>query len=137
MPDGSDPRLHLQVQYKAADAETLVLFLESLRLEFDENVILIWDGLPAHRCTKVTEHIEQQRAWLTAYRLPAYAPELNPVEYLWAAMKNKHTANVGDSTIDQLSDRIERAYNRYSSESLTLQGFLKASKLYDKTIHNS
>jgi hypothetical protein len=32
-------------------------------------------------------HLEQQRGWLTVERLPAYAPELNPVEYLWANLK--------------------------------------------------
>ena len=110
--------------------ETTIHFIDSLREEFDGHVLLIWDGLPAHRSKLDTKHIEQQ-TWLTVARLPAYAPELNPVEYLWSAMKTKHTANVADDTITQLTDRIERAYNRYCSEAQTLRGFLKASSLYE------
>ena len=132
-PDGSSPRLHLQVQLTPADAESSVAFLESLKAEFAGPVVLLWDGLPAHRSKKVKEYIEAQKAWLTVERLPAYAPELNPVEYLWASMKTKHMANVCDSTIEGLEHRIEKAYQRYCSEPEVLRGCLKASGLYAET----
>jgi hypothetical protein len=38
------------------------------------------DGLPAHRSTAMRAWIRTQRSWLVVERLPAYAPELNPVE---------------------------------------------------------
>ena len=38
-------------------------------------------------------HLNQQRDWLTMKRLPAYAPELNPVEFLWANLKGGELAN--------------------------------------------
>jgi transposase len=120
----------MQVQSIPTNADTTINFLNSLHTEFDGNVLLIWDGLPAHRSKLVTGHIERQ-TWLTVARLPAYAPELNPVEYLWSAMKTKHTSNVADDTISALTDRIERAYNHYSAEAKTLRGFLKASSLYE------
>ena len=121
----------MQIQPGPANAVTTLHFLESLHDEFEGHVLLIWDGLPAHRSKRVTQFVQQQ-TWLTVERLPAYAPELNPVEYLWAAMKTKHTANVAADTIADLSDRIEKAYNQYCSEHHALQGFLKASKLYSR-----
>jgi DDE superfamily endonuclease len=34
------------------------------------------------------------RPWLTIERLPAYAPELNPVEALWGNVKGQECANL-------------------------------------------
>jgi transposase len=45
-----------------------------------QRVVLIWDGLSAHRSTRMRAWLDRQRDWLTVERLPAYAPELNPVE---------------------------------------------------------
>ena len=53
-----------------------------------QRVVLIWDGLSAHWSTKMRAFLDSQRDWLRAERLPAYAPELNPVEGLWANLKN-------------------------------------------------
>ena len=105
-------------------------FIDALHQSVDGPVTLIWDGLPAHRSTKVTTHIEAQE-WLTVERLPAYAPELNPVEYLWAAIKNKDLANICVDTIEQLGARLEQAHKRFETERTILSGCLKASKLYD------
>src|SRR3989344_5389118 len=40
-------------------------------------LVLLWDGLPAHRAKVVRRFIEENRHWLTVHRFPAYAPELN------------------------------------------------------------
>jgi len=50
-----------------------------------QRVVLIWDGLSSHWSTRMRAYLDSQRDWLTVERLPAYAPELNPVEYLWDA----------------------------------------------------
>jgi uncharacterized protein YxjI len=52
-----------------------------------QQVVLIWDGLSVHWSTKMRAWLDSQRDWLTVERLPAYAPELNPVAYLWANLK--------------------------------------------------
>ncbi|MFD9796868.1 transposase [Streptomyces sp. NPDC059070] len=35
--------------------------------------------------------------WLTLEQLPAYAPELNPVEPLWSAIKTRELTNLADA----------------------------------------
>jgi transposase len=55
--------------------------------------VVIGDGLPAHRSRRVAQFVESQAHGLRLVRLPAYAPELNPVEYLWVYLKNGTTAN--------------------------------------------
>jgi transposase len=50
-------------------------------------------GLPQHRARLVTEFIRAQRGRLAIERLPAYAPELNPVEYIWGYWKHHELPN--------------------------------------------
>jgi transposase len=53
-----------------------------------------------HWTYKLRARLDKQGAWLTVERLPAYAPELNPVEYLWANLKGTELANfTGDMTV--------------------------------------
>jgi transposase len=52
-----------------------------------EKATLLWDGLPAHRSRAMQAWLHTQRHWLVVERLPAYAPELNPVEGLWSWLK--------------------------------------------------
>jgi transposase len=48
---------------------------------------MIWDRLQTHRSCLVREFVAAQRGPLTPEYLPAYAPELNPVEYIWGHWK--------------------------------------------------
>ena len=50
-------------------------------------MVLIWDNLNTHVSTAMRAMLQAHRDWLTVVRLPAYAPDLNPVEGVWANMK--------------------------------------------------
>jgi transposase len=43
--------------------------------------------------------LNSQRFWLVVERLPAYAPELNPVEGLWSSLKAVELANLCGPTL--------------------------------------
>ena len=60
-----------------------VEFLHALTKQIRGKLLVIWDGLPAHRSRVVKDYVEALDGHLILERLPAYAPELNPVEYLW------------------------------------------------------
>jgi transposase len=94
-PDGTAARLCFHLQQPSYNTDTLIGVLDQLA-EFyaGQRVVLIWDGLSAHWSTKMRAWLDSQRDWLTAERLPAYAPELNPVEYLWANLKDLELANL-------------------------------------------
>ena len=53
--------------------------LDGAHQQLNGPVVLIWDGLNTHTSRAMRELIAA-RDWLTVYRLPPYAPELNPVE---------------------------------------------------------
>lgn len=50
-------------------------------------VLLIVDRLPAHKTPAVAAWVKAHRDEIEVFYLPAYAPELNPVEYLNNDMK--------------------------------------------------
>ena len=66
-----------------------VEFLAALRRQVRGRLLVLWDGLAVHRSRVVTRWVEGRRGAVVLARLPAYAPELNPVEYVWGHLK-KH-----------------------------------------------
>ena len=81
-------QLCFHVQPGNYDTDSLIGVLGELRgFLGGQKATLLWDGLPAHRSTKMRDWLATQRDWLVAQRLPAYAPELNPVEGLWSNLK--------------------------------------------------
>lgn len=61
----------------------VIEFLRALQRQLRRPLLVIWDGLVAHRLRLVRDYVESQHGALQLERLPAYAPELNPVEYIW------------------------------------------------------
>jgi transposase len=55
-------------------------------------VTVIWDNLGAHHARALQEWAATQ-SWLVLEYLPSYAPELDPVEGLWANLKGCELAN--------------------------------------------
>ena len=43
-------------------------------------LVWCWDNLNVHLAPELADFIAENAAWLRVYRLPAYAPELNPAE---------------------------------------------------------
>jgi transposase len=74
-------------------SEQIVIFLKALRRQLRQRLLIIWDGLRAHRSRMVRDYVDSTRGRLQLAFLPPYAPELNPVEYLWAWLKRHALAN--------------------------------------------
>jgi transposase len=79
-----------------------VEFLQALIKQIRGKLLVIWDGLPAHRSRVVTQYVESLDGHIVIERLPAYAPELNPVEYIWGYMKQRELANLCLNTIGEV-----------------------------------
>ncbi len=77
-------------------------FLQALTHQIHGKLLVIWDGLPAHRSRVVKNFVEALAGHIVLERLPAYAPELNPVEYIWGYMKQRELANLCLHTIGEV-----------------------------------
>lgn len=110
------------------DADDTVSFLRHMRRHLRGRVVLLWDGLAAHRSAKVRRWIDRHPS-VTVERLPAYAPELNPVEGLWSWTKGSLLANVCEDTLDPILARVRRGMRSARRRPTLLRGFLAKAGL--------
>ena len=95
-------RLFFQTKPDNYNTQALIRFLQQLRRHLrGRKVILVWDRLNAHKSREMARHLACQRCWLRVEWLPAYAPDLNPVEALWGNVKGQELANLEvEDTLD-------------------------------------
>ena len=101
-------------------AKQVIHFLSQLKRMIKGKLLIIWDGLPAHRSRTVTQWISAQSDRIQVERFPAYAPELNPVEFLWGYWKQHILANFCARTFWELDYFARRALRRVQGKKQTL-----------------
>jgi hypothetical protein len=125
-PDCSDAHLVFQLRPGAYNQDTLIDFLTDLhQIEMQRSVVLLWDGLPAHRGRRMLDWVASQHQWLQIEPLPGYAPDLNPTERVWGSVKSNELANLCADTIGQVADIAEDGLDRISSDAQLCFGFLR------------
>ncbi|MEU3906222.1 transposase [Streptomyces goshikiensis] len=72
--------------------------------------MVVWDNLNTHLAAGLKQY-EAEHDWLTTIRLPAYAPDLNPVEAVWSLMR-RAMANTAFDTPDDLDRKLRRELRR-------------------------
>jgi hypothetical protein len=65
-----------------------------------------------------------------AERLPAYAPELNPVEYIWGYWKHHELPNFCPRDFAQLSHHARRALARMRRRPALVMAFWEQAELF-------
>jgi transposase len=132
---GGGAQLAFHLQAGNYDTDTLIGVLVQLRAflggQKAKKATLLWDGLPAHRSNKMQAFIASQRHWLVVERLPAYAPELNPVEALWASLKGRggELANLTYPTLAGVIDQAHRGIERVRQSPHLPYSFLRRTGL--------
>jgi transposase len=128
-PDGSDAHLVFELRPGAYNDEMLIEFLSDLNDIEQRRVLLIWDGLPAHRSKRMSDWVATQCDWLSVERLPGYAPDLNPLEQAWGNLKSRELANLCSDTIDAVADVAEHGLDRIGTDADLCFAFLRHSGL--------
>jgi transposase len=109
------------------NAERAIDFLEHLQRRLRTPILLIWDGFQAHKGALFNECVPPRSAHLEY--LPAYAPELNPVEYLWAWLKMNPLANAPATDIRSLAHRTRRGAHSAQRRQDLLRAFFQHTGL--------
>lgn len=109
------------------NTERAVLFVRALREQLRRKLLIIWDNLRVH-------HAAQKALWRVAGSvefayLPPYAPQLNPVEFLWAHAKGKQLPNFVPDTKIELGEHLVDSLCATRSRSDVLRGFFHAAGL--------
>jgi transposase len=127
---GGGAQLAFHVQAGNYDTNTLIEVLGRLRRFLGgEKATLLWDGLPAHRSTAMRAWLATQRPWLVVERLPAYAPDLNPVEGLWSSLKTVELANLTSPTLAEVITQAHRGIERMRRTPHLAYSFLRHTGL--------
>ena len=90
-------------------------------------LVLVWDNLNTHVSAAMTDLL-QARDWLTVYRLPPYAHELNPVEQVWSHLK-RSLVNLAKRNLSQLTSLVKTRLKRMQYRPALLEGFLASTSL--------
>lgn len=110
-------------------APQAVDFLGHLRRQLPGRLLVIWDGLAVHRSRRVRDYVESTAEALTLAHLPAYAPELNPVEYIWGHLKQHRLANFCPSDLAHLGREARRQLRRSQRRPTLIRAFWQQAEL--------
>jgi transposase len=117
-------RLHDE-NVRAAD---VMRYLRELHREHGRELLVVMDRLNVHR-SAVRRLRERGARWLHVEWLPAYAPDLNPVEAMWSHAKYTALANFVPDDRDHLEDAVIEAVGDLHFKPRLLRSFFQAAKL--------
>jgi hypothetical protein len=120
-------RKHETASFTEADYAGL---LDAAHQQLGTPIVLVWDNLSRHTSAEM-RRLLARRDWLTVFQLPSYAPDLNPVEWVWSPIK----ASLGNLAprlggVDELARLISTRLRRiqYRTDGL-LDRYLKDAGL--------
>jgi transposase len=115
------------------NAEAFVAFLQNFMHGRSGRIFLVIDGHPAHTAKLVERYVEALAGRLELHRLPAYAPDLNPDEFVWAHMKKNGVSKKPLKLNESLQKRVEADLLMIKNNRNLVQSFFcAASVLYAK-----
>jgi transposase len=122
-------RLGLYVQFHSTNITGVEIaqFLRHLLRHLRGHVVLLWDGGAIHKRRLVRDFIRRQPR-LRVYPFPAYAPELNPDEFVWTKAK-RHLSNSTPQDLGELKQHLRRSIQRLQRSQRLLWSCIFASDL--------
>lgn len=127
-PEGE---LYFNVYDHVIRTPEVVSFVKHLLRHVPDKLLIIWDGHPIHRSKVLRKFLSTEaddRVLLE--RLPGYAPELNPDEWVWRHLKHVELRNLCCETLEELAHELRKAVKRLRAKwHLIPQFFLGAGLL--------
>jgi transposase len=123
--------LYTLIQDRSVNGQDVVRFLRYLLRCLPGKLLVVWDGLPAHRGQAVKDFLTQGGAGrIELKRLPAYAPELNPTEGIWSYLKRVELKNRCCPDLSTLRSELRQAIKRLRQKPDVLAGCVKQPGIY-------
>jgi transposase len=133
---GSRPRLFYQVRvyhrrkgepkgFSWIDYRDLII---ATRQNLSAPLVWCWDNLNIHLAPELAGFAEENKDWLRVYRLPAYAPELNPAEGIWSLLK-RGMVNFAAPDLDSLVRIVKRKLKKIQYRPHLIDGCLTPTGL--------
>jgi putative transposase len=87
-----------------------------------KHLFLLPDGARDHTSQATPQLLVAHRERLTAYPLPAYSPDDNPIEYLWKKTKQRATHNQYCKEFAALTASVDKALADFATHPDTVFG---------------
>jgi transposase len=107
-----------------------IAFLEHLGREIGGPALVVWDRSPIHRRAEVGAFVAAVGAdGLAVEFLPAYAPDLNPVEWVWGHLKRVEMRNLVCLDLEGLHEEFHLAVGRVRRKPRLIPAFFAGAGL--------
>jgi transposase len=113
------------MQERAFTGADVVRFLKHLQRQLGGKLLVIWDGLPAHREGAVKRFLAEAGGVVRLEQLPGYAPDLNPDEGVWDYLKYVELRNVVCHNLDELRCQLRLAIAHLRAQPDIIRSFFK------------
>jgi transposase len=127
-PNFGQPQVFFELWMENIKAEQIMGYLRAVHQETRRTMIVILDRWNGHR--KAARLFSEEGAdWLKVEWLPAYAPELNPVELLWSHTKYADLANYIPENIQIMRQTVTQSIQAAGEKADLLLSFVHHTKL--------
>jgi transposase len=90
-------------------------FLQMIMAQTTAHLFLIHDGARYHTSASTKAFLAAHHDRITAYPLPSYSPDFNPIEYLWKKTKQRATHNKYFKEFAALTISVEKALTYFAT----------------------
>jgi transposase len=105
-------------------------FLGHLLRQTGRELLVVWDGSPIHRRHEVQEFLAGPSGKrIQVERLPPYAPDLNPQEWVWNYLKQVELRNLACLDLEELHEQFHLALARLRQKKYLARSFFAGAGL--------
>ena len=94
-----------------------------------DRLLVIWDGSPIHRRAEVKAFVAEAGDAIHREALPSYAPDLNPVEWLWRHLKEVEMRTLACGDLEELHLELHLALGRVRQKARIIGSFFEGAGL--------
>jgi transposase len=122
-------KTYTMVREESLNGLHAIEFLLHLGHVAGDRLLMIWDGSPIHRRAEVGEFLAEVGRAIHLEILPPYAPDLNPVEWMWKHLKQVELRNLACLDFEMLHMELHLALGRLRRKSNLVHSFFEGAGL--------